>query len=198
MVVKPKVYLANPYGFSKVTKTALLVLQYALEDIGFDVYEPFTHTNQKGVETDPHRIMRDDLQAIDDCDIVFAVVNGEAPDVGVAVEVGYAAAKGKPIALFRDDFRQCTDSTEFPVNLMFLAGQPKDNWKASIYTDVKQLSTRNKILKQFKEDYELNNSSSDGLGNSSNNKTNTDEQLHTAAAKGLLGGSSEFLASGKY
>ena len=35
---------------------------------------------------------------------------------------------GKPTFLFRDDFRKCTDSDEYPLNLMIFSGIPYDSW----------------------------------------------------------------------
>ncbi len=54
---------------------------------------------------------------MEQCDAIFAVVNGVPPDEGVMVELGMAIALGKPTSLFRDDFRRATDSEEYPLNL---------------------------------------------------------------------------------
>ena len=121
-------------------------IEYKLLDAGFDVYEPFWENGQYDAFVEPHRVMQADLDGIDACDGVLAVLNGEPPDVGVAVEIGYAAAKGKKIFLFRDDFRRCTDSKDFPVNLMFLAGQPKD-WQKNFITDIGELVGHKEMLK---------------------------------------------------
>ena len=40
------------------------------------------------------------------------------------VELGLAIAWGKPTFLFRDDFRRCTDSEVYPLNLMLFTGLP--------------------------------------------------------------------------
>ena len=44
------------------------------------------------------------------------------------VELGAAIALGKPTFLFRDDYRKCTDSNEYPLNLMIFTGIPYDSW----------------------------------------------------------------------
>lgn len=126
-------------------------LQDVLEHIGYDVYEPFRDSDQTNVADNPGKVMTQDLVAIEKADAVFAVINGEPPDVGVAVEVGYAAAKNKPIFLFRDDFRRCTDSNKFPVNLMFLAGQSPISWDANLYKSHEELFDKEKGLYTFME-----------------------------------------------
>ena len=144
-----KIYLASPLGFAESTKTVLEEFKERLEKMGFSVHEPFEQAVQLDAQTNPHKVMTADLKGIDDTDAVFAVLNGEPPDVGVAVEVGYAAAKGKPIFLFRDDFRRCTDSQGFPVNLMLLAGQPEVAFHKNVYTSLDELEDKNKGLWKF-------------------------------------------------
>ena len=123
---KPKLYLANNIGFSSSQRPQLDAIEKELKRLGFDTFEPFRDNNQSGAPTHSSQVLAicdADLQGIRDCDGVFAVLNGEPPDVGVAIEVGYAAALGKKIILFRDDIRVSTDSDIFPVNLMFCAGR---------------------------------------------------------------------------
>ena len=35
--------------------------------------------------------------------------------------------------LFRDDFRKCSDSNEYPLNLMVFLGLPSDSWNDYYY-----------------------------------------------------------------
>ena len=58
------------------------------------------------------------------------MVNGCPPDEGVMVELGLAIAGEKPVFLFRDDFRRCTDSEAYPLNLMVFTGLPETGWEA--------------------------------------------------------------------
>ena len=118
---KKVVYLANNWGFAPTTANGPLKdMVKVLEDAGFAVLEPFARNQDAD---NPRATCEKDLDDIRASDYVVAVLNGEPPDVGVAVEVGYAAALGKHIFLFRDDFRICGDTSTFPVNLMFMAGQ---------------------------------------------------------------------------
>ena len=57
------------------------------------------------------------------------IVNGTPPDEGVRIELGIAIALKKKIFLFRDDFRNFTDSSQYQLNLMLFLGLPRDIWK---------------------------------------------------------------------
>jgi len=50
-----------------------------------------------------------------------------------------AIALNKKVYLFRDDFRKCTDSGKYPLNLMLFTGLPKDNWKKYYFTSVEEI-----------------------------------------------------------
>ena len=94
------------------------------------------------------RILRDVREA----DGLFAVVNGCPPDEGVMVELGMAIAWGKPVFLFRDDFRRCTDSEVYPLNLMLFAGMPEKGWEAYLYGSVEEIADPDKALARWLKD----------------------------------------------
>ena len=116
--MKKKLYLANPYGFSKQTKSLLNEFINIFNDLNIEVYEP--------------------------CDCIFAIVNGNPPDEGVMVELGIAIALKKKIFLFRDDFRNCSDSNQYPLNLMLFLGLPKDNWKKYYFESLEDIKSNKK------------------------------------------------------
>ena len=62
------------------------------------------------------------------------------------VELGAAMALNKPIFLFRDDFRRCTDSEEFPLNLMLFAGLPETDWQDYVYENIMEIASPAKAL----------------------------------------------------
>jgi Nucleoside 2-deoxyribosyltransferase len=62
------------------------------------------------------------------------------------VELGMAIALHKAIFLFRDDFRRCTDSEEYPLNLMIFAGLPEIGWQDFFYASVEEISSPQKAL----------------------------------------------------
>ena len=126
-------YLANPYGFSLRQRHGPLVeLTRALEGLGAEVREPFARTGDVDPSTPEgsYRIAQADRRDVRDADGFFAVVNGCPPDEGVMVELGMAIAWEKPVLLFRDDFRLCTDGAHYPLNLMVFAGLLQTGWEA--------------------------------------------------------------------
>ena len=148
--MKPRktLYLANPYGFSRQqSEGPLSLLVVALEGAGAEVWEPFARNNQ--VDRTPgwaYRIGQADLRDVKAADGFFGVVNGCPPDEGVMVELGLAVAWRKPVFLFRDDFRRCTDSEEYPLNLMLFTGLPETGWEDYWYTSVDEIADPNKAL----------------------------------------------------
>ena len=142
-------YLANPYGFSEQQRDGpLRELVAALESMGAEVWEPFERNNQidREIPNWAYRIGQADLRDIRDADGLFAVVNGCPPDEGVMVELGMAIAWEKPVFLFRDDFRHCTSSERYPLNLMLFTGLPMTGWESSWYTSIDQLPDPEKAL----------------------------------------------------
>ena len=149
----PKIiYLASPYGFSAQQKEALLPdFVQILESMGATVWEPFARNNQidRAKAGWAYKIGMADLNDVRDSDAIFAIVNGTPPDEGVMVELGAAIALGKKTFLFRDDFRRCTDSEEYPLNLMLFTGLPEQNWQNSYYTSLDEIPDTNKALAQW-------------------------------------------------
>ena len=146
------IYLASPYGFSAQWKRLLLPeFIRALENLGLEVWEPFARNGQVNL-AEPgwaYRVAQRDLQDVRDAEALFAIVNGTPPDEGVMVELGAAIALGKPTFLFRDDFRRCTDSEEYPLNLMLFAGLPEVEWSQYVYSDLSEISDPQKALARW-------------------------------------------------
>ena len=146
------IYLASPYGFSEQWKRLLLPeFVQALEDLGLEVWEPFARNGQVDL-AEPgwaYRVAQRDVQDVRDADALFAIVNGTPPDEGVMVELGVAIALGKPIFLFRDDFRRCTDSDHYPLNLMAFAGLPEQGWEAYMHASIASIGDSSKALAQW-------------------------------------------------
>ena len=148
-MTRKTLYLANPYGFSLQQRNGpLATLVVALEAAGTEVWEPFVRSNQTDAEAPggAWRIGQADMRDVREADGMFAVVNGVPPDEGVMVELGMAYAWNKPVFLFRDDFRRCTDSREYPLNLMLFAGLPESGWESYWYSSVDEISDPGKAL----------------------------------------------------
>jgi nucleoside 2-deoxyribosyltransferase len=62
-------------------------------------------------------IGRKNQRSIDECDMIFAVLDGTDVDSGTAAEIGYGFAKQKPILGYRGDFRLSADNEGGIVNL---------------------------------------------------------------------------------
>ncbi len=148
-MARKTLYLANPYGFSQQQKVLLLPpLVQALEEMGAEVWEPFERNNQIDFAQAgwAYRVAQADLNDVKHCDGIFAVVNGTPPDEGVMVELGVAIALNKAIFLFRDDFRRCTDSEYYPLNLMLFSGLPEGGWEDYYYTSIDEIKSQEKAL----------------------------------------------------
>ena len=144
-----RIYLASPYGFSAQWRRLLLPEFFtALESLGLEVWEPFARNGQVDLAQPgwAHRVAQRDLRDVQDADALFAIVNGTPPDEGVMVELGAAIAMGKPTFLFRDDFRRCTDSEQYPLNLMLFAGLPAEGWERFVYADLSEIADPSKAL----------------------------------------------------
>ena len=153
--MKKTIYLASPYGFSKQCNEKLIPeFVTELETLEVEVWEPFQRNSQVDFSQSgwAYEVAMADLQDVKNSDAIFAIVNGTPPDEGVMVELGAAIALGKPTFLFRDDFRRCTDSEDYPLNLMLFSGLPKDNWKEYFYTSVEEISSPDKALVRWLND----------------------------------------------
>ncbi len=152
VTMRKTLYLANPYGFSTQQKQGpLAALVAALAAAGAEVWEPFERNNladRTGSDW-AYRVARADVRDVRAADGLFAVVNGCPPDEGVMVELGLAIAWGKPTFLFRDDFRRCSDSDIYPLNLMLFAGLPRSGWEAYWYTSVGEIADPGKALARW-------------------------------------------------
>ena len=144
--MKKKLYLANPYGFSGQTKKLLYEFINIFNDLNLEVYEPFERTKdliKKGGKW-AYYLAKSNLHDIEKCDCIFAIVNGTPPDEGVMIELGIAIALKKKIFLFRDDFRNCSDSDQYPLNLMLFLGLPRDNWEKYYFESLQDIKSNKK------------------------------------------------------
>ena len=144
--MKKKLYLANPYGFSKQTKTLLPEFIKIFKDLDVEVYEPFERTKDliSNKNNWAYNLAKTNLEDLKSCDCIFAIVNGNPPDEGVMVELGIAIALKKEIFLFRDDFRNCSDSNQYPLNLMLFVGLAKESWKRNYFENLKDIKNPKK------------------------------------------------------
>ena len=142
-------YLASPYGFSEHWSLKLLPeFITKLESMGASVWEPFARNSHVDLSSPGwvNQVANSNLNDLKNADGLFAIVNGTPPDEGVMVELGVAIALGKPTFLFRDDFRKCTDSDEYPLNLMIFMGIPSDSWNDYYYSSLDEIDSKIKSI----------------------------------------------------
>ena len=151
--MKKKLYLANPYGFSKQTKNLLCEFINIFNDFNLEVYEPFERTKQIIQKKDnwAYNLAERNFHDLKKCDCIFAIVNGTPPDEGVMIELGIAIALKKKIFLFRDDFRNCSDSNQYPLNLMLFLGLPRDDWKKYYFESLEDIKSNKKGFVEWAE-----------------------------------------------
>ena len=144
--MKKKLYLANPYGFSKQTKSLLNEFIKIFNNLNIEVYEPFERTKDiiKKKDNWAYELAESNFYDLKKCDCIFAIVNGTPPDEGVMIELGIAIALKKKIFLFRDDFRNCSDSDQYPLNLMLFLGLPKNDWEKYYFESLQDIKSNKK------------------------------------------------------
>ena len=65
------------------------------------------------------------------------------------IELGIAITLKKEIFLFRDDFRNCSDSDQYPLNLMLFLGLPKDNWEKYYFESLRDIKSDKKRFMEW-------------------------------------------------
>ena len=143
------IYLASPYGFADQWRSKLLPeFIIKLESMGAIVYEPFFRNGDFDFSAEgwANKVACSNFRDLKESDGVFAIVNGNPPDEGVMVELGIAIALGTPTFLFRDDFRKCTDSDQYPLNLMIFLGIPYDSWNDYYYRSLDEIDSKTKAM----------------------------------------------------
>ena len=146
--MKKKLYLANPYGFSKQTKSLLNEFINIFNGLNIEVYEPFERTKQimKKKDNWAYNLAESNFNDLKKCDCIFAIVNGTPPDEGVMIELGIAIALKKKIFLFRDDFINCFDSNQYPLNIMIFLGLPRYNWAKYFFESLQDIKINKKMI----------------------------------------------------
>ena len=109
-----KIYMAGPL-FTIGERTFNVEMKKKLESYGHEVWLPQEHEPR---ESTAKAIFNMDVEGIDWSEVTVACVDQADPDSGTCWECGYTYAKGKPIVIYRTDFRNIEDFTGTMVNLM--------------------------------------------------------------------------------
>ncbi|MCK4269768.1 MAG: nucleoside 2-deoxyribosyltransferase [Methanogenium sp.] len=101
-----RIYLAGPL-FTEAETDYNLVLHKMLTEHLFDVYLPqeVGDTSQTRGKDEHREIFNMHVRALENSDIIVAVVDGADADSGTSWEMGYATALGKRVVSLRTDFR---------------------------------------------------------------------------------------------
>lgn len=103
-----KFYVAGPL-FNSHERMYLEQIATMLEEMGHKTFLPHRDAGIIGDLTnieERKRVFRGDMQALEVCDIVIALLTGADHDSGTCGELGYAYAKGKPCIGISDDVRR--------------------------------------------------------------------------------------------
>jgi nucleoside 2-deoxyribosyltransferase len=113
-----KVFIAAPFfnarerKFNEELAKAIREFEF-IEDVWIAQEHGFLNS---GSYKDKRRIFEMDLKALEECDVVVALLDGECIDSGTAFELGYAFALKKPIVGIKTDYRTFSGIEE--LNLM--------------------------------------------------------------------------------
>lgn len=111
-----KVFLSASF-FSKAEYDFNKAVAKRLRKAGYDVWLPQDHPLTESPSIEEKRTIYDnDVEALRESDAILAVLDGAEIDSGVAFEIGYAVALGKPVVGLKTDTR--TFSFVEEVNLM--------------------------------------------------------------------------------
>jgi nucleoside 2-deoxyribosyltransferase len=91
---KGKVYLAGPF-FHYGERWLIDQLYDCLRGLGMRVFSPWHHVGEGTVEMG---VAQKDIEGLEECDIVFAVIDGLDP--GTLFEVGYAIKRNIPVIVY--------------------------------------------------------------------------------------------------
>jgi len=94
-----EVYLAGPFR-ELGQRVTINEARKILHSLGLNVFSPVHDIGHGPAET----VVKLDLEALDKCDCVLAILKGSSP--GTVFEVGYAAAKGKPVYCVAQNMRK--------------------------------------------------------------------------------------------
>jgi nucleoside 2-deoxyribosyltransferase len=109
-------YVASPLGFDEAGRYYYSeVLIPALRDVvapidPWAMVDPADLKRARSAETLDEfwlKVGRENAKAIRSCPLLVAVLDGQEPDSGTVVELGYAAGLGKQCFGLRSDLRQC-------------------------------------------------------------------------------------------
>lgn len=103
----PTIYLAGPF-FDIGQRFVVEEVKHILENEGIDVISPVHDVGRAADHHDSETVAEKDLAAIEEADLMFALL--DHPDSGTHFEVGYARKAGKPVIGYAHDSKKQEDT----------------------------------------------------------------------------------------
>ena len=116
MMMVHKIYLSGPLFSEAEVAWGRQLLAFIREHLGNTKIIWPHEIVPEGAE--PSQIFTANLQALNQCDLMIAILDGPQVDDGTAWEIGYFFSQGKKILGIRTDFRRAGESEKSRVNLM--------------------------------------------------------------------------------
>jgi nucleoside 2-deoxyribosyltransferase len=110
--MKERIYLSGPL-FSQAEINWGGQIKAAILELGVEVIWP-----HEIVSGSLEEIFQANLQALDGCNIMVAILDGTQVDDGTAWEIGYHYSRGRKIIGIRTDFRRAGETNNSKVNAM--------------------------------------------------------------------------------
>jgi nucleoside 2-deoxyribosyltransferase len=128
------IYLAGPL-FSVAERQFNARLTKRLRKLGHTVWLPQEHERP---DKPARKIFTDDVKAVRRSKAVVANMDGPDPDSGTSWECGYAYGIGKPLLMFRTDFRLADKRDRAPFNPMLAesANRPPLDFSSATMTEI--------------------------------------------------------------
>ncbi len=115
---KHKIYLSGPlFSAGEIAwgRELSSFLRERLAEAGVQVIWPYELSMNL---SEPEEIFRENLRALDSCDLMVAILDGCGVDDGTAWEIGRFFHQGKKVVGIRTDIRKGGESDSLRVNLM--------------------------------------------------------------------------------
>jgi len=101
-MAKKKIYVAGPLC-EEPGRAFLEKIDKMCKELGFDTFLPHRDCGLFKDLKDVDKIAKKDVEELDKCDILIGVLDGIYVGAGTAWEMGYFAAKGKPVIGVKTD-----------------------------------------------------------------------------------------------
>lgn len=145
------------FGAPLFSEMELMYNQHVVEEIRerfgdkVDIYLPQENEaiNDKSGYADSVMIAQGDNKYLEKADILIAVIDGQVIDVGLASEIGYYYAMGKPIIAIYSDSRQGTYGNQQKIEALDIIAESQFSY-INLYT-IGLIKQRGVIVRGYKE-----------------------------------------------